>query len=561
MFSRLTIALAAAFCVLPFALNLWILHRYGLNVHKGDEWVIGLFLSKLVTGSISPGDLLLQANESRIALPRVILAGLAYFTSWDTRFEVLLAQIFVAVTAAILLVVSRRTLRLPWSATLLLGAVSAMLLASPAQTENLLWGIQIIVVMPALFLAAAALVATSRMPFTQQVLVQALLVVAATFSYANGMTLWVLVPLMWLGRWRDLSNRYRVRIAGIWIACALSVSWLYFSDYSSPNPASFGAAASDPLGTLRILAMWIGAPLTWGDASRAQSALALGTFTALAAVAIAIRGFWVVSDWERSAVWLALLGYGAVAGVLVAAGRFNAGASYVLTANRYIPFSAWIYIATLHLAVLAFVGASGWARRARTPLLAFVIAMLFVLYVGASHNALLRYPAIRMWDSQSRAALWLVGSVPLGRELTRITQYWNEQEPVRQLALTLSRAGLIRPRVPASAEDMAVDHAPNGPTGALESVVPTRSGQLSVSGWCEFPDSQTCAAVVLTSSTDPASFCGLLFTTTDANVPVLSALPARAAWSGEVGCANGPDLTAWAVDIDAGVLRRLRGRP
>jgi len=470
------------------------------------------------------------------------------------------------VTGGLMVVVSRRTLRLPWAPTVALAIVSLMLLASPVQTQNLLWGIQVIVYFPGLCLMSCAAIATTMWPFQRKIVAQAFLSLAATYSYANGMTLWAIVPLLWLSEIRQVPARVRWGVTAAWLAAATLALRLYFSHYVGPDTSgNLLAVMAQPGRALGSLVLLVGAQLSAGVDRHLQAAVSAVALAGAAAAALwRLRSY---KDIDRALPWVALLAYGAVASCLIVLGRFRFGVTYPMLGDRYGAFTAYLYVAVFHLVALASTGPSfgRWLRRAAWA----AVAVAVLLHGRAVLVALPKYADITVERLQSKAAVWLVRAVPLGDGLPRITQYYADQGHVAAIAATLSRAGMIHPPPILTLSRGIHDTTGNSRFGALEIATPIRAGRVRVSGWCVLPDrGEPCDAVVVTpaGSGGVDRPCAVLFPS-EPRIAVLreiglrgladNARTARIGWSAEIDCGATDGIDAWAVDIRRAELNRL----
>ena len=125
----------------PVALAACLVARYGVDVPFWDEWTIAEFLQKIDGGTLTASALLSQHNEHRMLVPRIIQLVVAFGVGWDTRILMWLSQGLLLAGLSGCVVLWRRSLahRATWPATISLALV-ALLLFSPAQHQNLLWG-------------------------------------------------------------------------------------------------------------------------------------------------------------------------------------------------------------------------------------------------------------------------------------------------------------------------------------------------------------------------------------------------------------------------------------
>jgi hypothetical protein len=187
------VVLAAPFPVL------WIIVRFGVNVPIQDQIDIGAFLVRN-HDRLFPAfsELFAQHNESRKIIPRLIIFYLARLTNWNVKYEMVTQVAIACGTVAAIWFLARRSLG---DRALPATALSALLILSPVQWWNWLFGIQIVVFLPMLMLTVALAVAGSQVRLLSRTVLAALCCLIATYSYANGMLLWILVAvafIVWL---------------------------------------------------------------------------------------------------------------------------------------------------------------------------------------------------------------------------------------------------------------------------------------------------------------------------------------------------------------------------
>ena len=138
----------------------WLIYQYGVDMPWGDQWdSTRLLLEKMRAGTLGFADFFAFHNEHRIFFPRLLTLGLAKLTHWNVRAELLMIWILVCVCSLNLWRVAQIS---GWRNSgvrhwLLLG--TNVLLFSPLQWENLLWGFQIGFILPLATMTACLWVA------------------------------------------------------------------------------------------------------------------------------------------------------------------------------------------------------------------------------------------------------------------------------------------------------------------------------------------------------------------------------------------------------------------
>ena len=424
---RVALAIVACLAIAPAVFLFSIVWRFGVDVPANDSWhLVGIFL-KIASGHGELNDFVGQVNESRPAFPKLVLFALALLTNWNTRAELYLQQGVMAVLLAGLYLLARKTLSLSTNGRLFLLALTSLILYSPVQHENPLWGIQVIIFIPPACLAACALLASSGLSAWTKRIAAAALALVATYSFSNGLVLWFLVP--WLIELGAASQRDAQVGRGsvwrwlaplvFWLSTVALVLWAYFHDYARPpwHP-SVSAALTEPGSAVTAFLLFLGVSVHAGTASYPRALV----FGSVEGVVIAVLGA-LLFRYRReprlagsAAPWFAFLAYGVASGGLIVMGRLGFSPTYSLS-SRYVAFAAMVHIAILHLGVLLTTHVS--RLHAGTLVRAFAIAcglagcVAFLwLHWLASRAAMPEYEKLYVERLQSKAAVWLIDATP-----------------------------------------------------------------------------------------------------------------------------------------------------
>src|SRR5437764_9968376 len=180
----------------PLLIGLLIL-RDGVDVPFWDQWdgTAPLF-EKMAAGTLGFADFFAQHNEHRILFPRLIFFGLGRLTHWNVRAELFVIWFLALVCLFNIWQMTRRSAWKDSFRSFLLLFSSSVLLFSPLNRENFLWGFQIGFLLPLACVTACMLVATYvRPPFNFVFTI--MLCTVCTFSIASGLTSWLLAtPLL-----------------------------------------------------------------------------------------------------------------------------------------------------------------------------------------------------------------------------------------------------------------------------------------------------------------------------------------------------------------------------
>ncbi|HEV2812315.1 MAG TPA: hypothetical protein VGW10_03595 [Solirubrobacteraceae bacterium] len=336
---RLLIPWVAALAATPL-LTLWLIARHGVNVPVSDDWALVPLFIESDAGTLSLGDLLRQHHEHVPVFPRAADFLMAPLTSWDLRVEMYRNFGVVVATFGLVLVALRRTLdRTPF---LVAAVIASLLVFSPVQSENWLWGWQL-----EWFLSnLAAIGAFYALAFTIDRWPRRALALAAgagfvaTFSLGQGLLVWPvgLAILVLRGRpWRA------------WTAAGVAAYALHFYDWHDPEPLGAKDRFLDlPGQTVEFVLLYLGGTLGNSDATRKLVAVAmLAAFAAAAAYVVRHRRDSLLL--QRASVWLALGLYVLGAAVITAVSRVT---EEVVVPSRYNAMGALFALATTVLVYL-----------------------------------------------------------------------------------------------------------------------------------------------------------------------------------------------------------------
>lgn len=449
---------------------LLMIFRFGVDVPVEDQIDIGAFLVRnherlfpLLT------DLFAQHNESRKVIPRLIVFYLAHLTQWNVKYE-MAAQVAMACgTVAAIWIVARRLLGdVAPPAT----ALCALLVLSPVQWWNFLFGIQIVVFIPMLMLAAALAVAGGERALPWRVMVAASCCAIATYSYANGMLLWFLVAIALFSRPGDR----RLPMIFLWAVTTAVTIGTYFLGYHRP-PVSplLISPLQRPMDAARFVLAFLGHSLAWSDALSVSV-----TIGALGVVVFGVLAWRERRAWPAALPWFLIGTYSLVSAGAAATGRLGFGEQAAIE-PRYTTFAAGFWVAIVMLAAMAL-------PRGRT----LGAAVLLILHVSA---AIAVIPKIRESNRDrlvARTAMQFVTVLP-DTSLFRRLIYRDPQHAIPIIA-SLARIGYIHPPPTGS----PIVRSSGVTRGALEGVLRGGPQRWLLYGWALLPDGRAADAVLIT---------------------------------------------------------------
>lgn len=227
------IALATIYLV-PLILLIWFVTEYGVNVPFWDQWALVEFFAKIQAGQVTFQDFFAQHNEHRILFPRIIIAILAFASSWNNKLEMYCNIAIAAGIFGLVYAMARQTK----SDSLLFHLSNILCCAfifSLDQQENWLWGFQIawFLINLCVVIAISCIVLPQKYAPNSRLLLAGLFCFIASFSSAHGLFSWLaLLPLVIVlpGTVRQRSLR-----AGIWLALFVAAVLIYQIGYVKPG--------------------------------------------------------------------------------------------------------------------------------------------------------------------------------------------------------------------------------------------------------------------------------------------------------------------------------------
>jgi hypothetical protein len=543
--------------VLPVLAAFYMMCTHWVPVPYWDEWDSpGKQLAAYYRGNLDFADLFSQHNESRTFFSRLVYLAIFLPAGWDVRYCMVVTFVLVCAGSAGLYQVARRT-NPSRGAALLMFAVMNLLLFSPRLYENFLYAIMGEVFTPACALVFAILVNLSNLSLKWKALVNAALAFVGTYTFANGMLLWVLAfPLGITPTVQPGQARARIfwRVAYALIGAA-SVG-CYFLTYRHP-PLSPPFAS--PLGRLPALLhfflVWIGSLFNTG-APALCGAVVLLLFGGLAAVAISqVRRTGV---WRAHYPWLILGCYSLTSGCVVAAGRLDFG--YLVAGDvRYTVTTAFFYIAVAGLGFSVYAQAKPRALTLRIAVPAAIVSIVILLSFWwatfkKERRFLHTFTAVRQ---HSLLVLQWSEAIPQNSEIALLSPY--PLADVVAIIRILAEHDALRPRLVSQKLSAAVSARPETGgawAGTLEAAK-FEAGELSFHGWARVPDQDRPADCVVLGFEVDGKWKPFCVVETGGNRPdaqqLGSASLKRAGFSGGIRSANFPRgetiLKAWAIDL------------
>jgi hypothetical protein len=550
-------ALIIALCLLPPIAAFYMMCTHWVPVPYWDEWDSpGQQLAAYYRGTLRFADLFSQHNESRSFFPRLLYLALYLPAGWDVRFGMALTFALVCAGSAGLHQMLRRT-NPSSSAALIVFAAMNFLLFSPRQYENFLHAVMIEAFAPVCALIFALRMNLSDRSLKAKTLVNAALAFIGTYTFANGMLLWLLAFPLETTRVRDARTRILWRTLYVLIAAASVVG--YFISYRHPplSPPFVSPIAKLPA-LLHFFLVWIGSLFSFG-APTICGAVVLLLFLGLAAAAILQTRR--TGAWRAHYPWLVLGSYTVISGCVVALGRL--GFEYSMAGDvRYTASTVFLYIAVVGLGFSVSAQAKSRPRATRLALSAAFIAAVVMASFWATTFKKERRLLRTITAARQHCLLVFRWSeaIPRNPEIALLSPY--PVEDVLGTIRTLAGNDALRPRLVSQKLADAINERPKtdtAPAGNLDAAKLESTGRLAFQGWARVPDQERPAdCVVLGVETSDGVWKPLCVFETGGNRPDVAqhfGQPAldRSGFAGRVEATNLPagDITlkAWAIDL------------
>jgi hypothetical protein len=538
-------------------------------------------LIKAHLGTLTLHDILAQHNEHRLAVARLILLAICPFTHWNNIATLLVGWMLVCATSLLIWWLVRMTQ--PPGRRALLWFLCNLLIFTPAQNENWLWGICVENFSPTLFVMATLAVAFSGIPNWIRITLCVLLAIAATLSSGNGVTAWPLAAFpifMWRG-FQDKPGPAKWSLL-VWLAVAVAVLVAYRYGYQEPPHNGHPYVRTLGAVSIYMLAFLGNAFAHLGGWDNPSIGIAIGTFMVLillVACAFIVRAWHdgPSSQFHAGLPWLMIAGYALASALIAALFRAQFGPMQAVT-SRYVSYSIYLPVALINLVPimagdLKQIGTSLFLRIAKylPPALAIV---LMVLQACTLPRAFRDCENRRIQFRMGRGALLLLDVVTNNPEILRLGI--PEPQQLHYTTKKLSEMGYIQPPIITLGNaqllmsDNPRDEVPN-PAGALDGVQKSPGGALYVRGWAAIgPRGEPAESVFLTYGNERgepiifgAAFTG--FRRDDIEQTAKTPVSPWCGWEARLDIHRIPSnikstpIVAWILNVDTGKAAPLGG--
>src|ERR1051325_3721509 len=217
---------------------LWLgslIFRFGVNSPWGDQWdgTFPLF-AKMQAGTLNLSDFFAFHSEHRIFFPNLLIFFLARLTHWNICAELIVIWLLTCVCGFNVWRIARLrgNRNGPWHIPVLL--VASILIFTPLQWENLLWGFQIAFMLPLACMTAVPWVAFSfRSPLSY--VFTLILCLVSTFSMASGFVAWPLAGALLLLANGRAKSKFELACWVCWICIGCLSIALCFHGFRQPG--------------------------------------------------------------------------------------------------------------------------------------------------------------------------------------------------------------------------------------------------------------------------------------------------------------------------------------
>jgi hypothetical protein len=557
---------APAGLMVHFVTSNWV------SVPFWDEWhTPANQLMAWCQGKLTFADLFAQHNESRKIFPSLVYLALAKVHGWDVRDAMIVFLLSMGTVAALLLCLLRRTPGATTISSLAVWVIMIFLCCSPVQFDNYLWGLQFEPLFPALAVLAAATVNLSGLSFGRKTIANALLALIATYTFANGMLLWVLaLPLPSASE--TIAPRRRMCWYATYLVCAAAAIGSYFINYSRPsNHPPLLTGTQKVLDLAHYLLLWVGAYFQSSHLSGLIAgiiALAVFTGTMGSVIVLVTRD----RNWRAYYPWLLLAAYACISATVTAAGRLGFGVKQALE-SRYTIFSLFFYLATIGAlyALYCFRIRPGKSLRRNLFLgtCGVLIGLAMISWIWCYRDGLKHLQALHDRNIRLKRALEWIDAIPDNPDLALIFP------DVRLLSVrthTLAEHKVLRVDFANESIAAAIKQTPRAldlSNGHIDACVVGPNHELFITGWAWLPAEDRRADCVVIGCEDSTSrFKPVAVFETGVPRPDVSTFhhvqtmshSGFARWAISRNFPRGDvKLTAWAIDLKKTKVYPLAG--
>ena len=577
---RFISAFVFSLAIIPAILILTVILKYGVDVPYWDEWYYVEFFVKLSQKVLTLKDLFAQQNEYRQFFPNLLFVGLGWLTNWNKRYELLVSFALACIVSFNLYQLGKLTIGGNLLGRMIIYFLTNLLVFSPIQDFNWLTGMQIVYFVPIACLTTCVVIAYSKLSLRVKIFLGMGLAVISTFSSANGLVCWLVLPLLiWPTSRKDLVQKRWLVL--IWAVAAIGSIAFYFNGYQkTPGHPSVSEGLIHPLKAAEYFLILLGKTIDPGDAIFINDVYGTRHKVVAAAAGLTMLVLFTISAFyakrnagltHRAAAWLMLGTYSILTGILITIGRVGFGTDQALSL-RYTTFTLYLPIALLHLVpiVLKRPNAEGIRSTGNKVFISALAASVIVshLLIYPHHTKQLIVFSKKL--SVGKACLLFINVI----EEDCVKTLFPKVEYLKTAANRLDGLNFLRPGLIKSSRVQDIEAAnPDSPGshGTLDSMIHKGENVYTASGWAVLGrGGDTADAILLTY--DRAAGDSVIFALADtgderglvARFLGVSSPSYYAGWQKQISINNLPGnpvtITAWAFDARAGKAVRLDGK-
>lgn len=472
--------------------------RYGVDVPFWDEWSVVGLAEAFRLHMLTFGQLFAQYNEHRLFFPRLLILGIDTLAQGNVKWD--LAALWLLAVAVLLSVYRLAQQTLAGNRVRLLTAtfLASLLIFSPIQYQNWLWGMQVDMLLPMTCLSTALVALYGRRGGWLKLSIAGALATVAGYSYLNGLSGWILLFPAVLQQFK--TGPAKLRAALLWIGLAFVNLTAFFYHYrflgSRPHPGDLVAHLD--LVIISFLG-FLGSPLSFGTGNAAERAAHfIGAAIILLTVVFVGRFIGVRRRpgmvW-RCTPWLTIGSYALATAVIVTLGRATSSSQRLLE-SRYTSFSIYLLVALIFLWPILFQGPeaspSGWKRWS----IEGTIAGIVLLHALTSWFAIGQMKETRTDRLETKACLAFFNLIADSCQTQRL-----DWDPIvlKQRVESLQRLSFFHPPLVQSADlKLLAGSAEASSYGVFQSLANVGGGFYRAYGWAVLPQrGEPADAVVL----------------------------------------------------------------
>ncbi len=335
--------------------------QFGINSVFLDEWQLVPLLKSSLTGQPWLQDLFVQSNEHHPVFPHLIFLGLAYFTSYNIIYEMLLGWAFLGIVLFVLWRLLLQTF--PEGKWIIIPI--AWLTYSFSQYETFLWGEPSIAWYLTILMIVLTIYFLNKIKDSSIFIIPAIICgFVASFSLIVGLFVWVV-------GFFSFKNRSSLKLLLLYVSSAIMSFVIFFNNWTGLTVDQARTSVDNPLGFLTFVLAFLGNTVRIrGAENYGINAIDFSSYVGMVILGIFLITIFLyrhnrVKDNTKNVVpWLQFAILGLLFGVIAAGGRLGLFGMDMALSSRYVPLSNFFLIGTLVIALMTLIP---YARLTNTP--------------------------------------------------------------------------------------------------------------------------------------------------------------------------------------------------